>query len=63
VINISSNNITITGDTSNSSAGQLLFRTIKSSGLDIVKEDFGVKAARWHFNIMVKPSVNHRSTQ
>ncbi len=62
-INISSSNITITGDTSGSSAGQVLFRTVESSGLDIVKEGFEMKAGRWHFNITVKPKDNQGSNR
>ncbi|UCE47959.1 MAG: hypothetical protein JSW47_20465, partial [Phycisphaerales bacterium] len=60
-INISTSSITITGDTSGSSAGEVLFETVKSGGLDIVKEGFEMKAGRWHFNITVEPKDNQGS--
>jgi len=62
-INISSSSITITGDTSGSSAGQVLYRTVKNNGLDIIKEGFEMKAGRWHFNVRVKPKDSQRSNR
>jgi hypothetical protein len=59
-INITSNNITITGDTSNASTVQLLFKTLKDGGLDKWKENIDPKGGRAQFNITVRPAKSNR---
>lgn len=54
-INISPNSITITGDTSSASMVQVLFKTLRGSGLEILKESIELKGGRANFNITVRP--------
>ncbi|UCE49558.1 MAG: hypothetical protein JSW47_05320 [Phycisphaerales bacterium] len=55
-INISGDNITITGDTS-SQSGQVLYKAIKDSGLQILKEGGEPKAGRLTFNYILRPKA------
>jgi hypothetical protein len=56
-ISISGDNITITGDVSSQSAGEVLYKTIKDGGLDIVKEGDEMKGGRLTFNYTLKPKA------
>ena len=53
-INISGDNITVTGDTS-SQSGQVLYKAIKDGGLQILKEGGEIKAGRLTFNYTLRP--------
>jgi len=55
-INISGDNITITGDTS-SKSGQVLYKAIKDGGLQILKEGGEIKAGRLTFNYTLRPKT------
>jgi hypothetical protein len=54
-ITVAPKTISITGDTSSRTNTQMLFKTIRDSGLDIPKESINTKGGRDTFNIMVKP--------
>ena len=60
-ISITSNSITISGDTSSALTVQVFFKTLKDNGLEILKESIELKAGRAHFNITVRPRENRGS--
>ena len=56
-ISISGDNITITGDISSQSAGQVLYKALQDSGLNIRKEGDETKGGRLIFNYTLKPKA------
>lgn len=56
-INISTNNVTLTGDTSSRKNTLLFIETLKSNGLDVDRETVTPKGARDAFNVIVKPKA------
>ena len=56
-ISISGDNITVTGDVSSQSAGQVLYKALQDGGLHIRKEGDETKAGRLIFNYTLKPKA------
>ncbi len=54
-VNITAKNITITGDTSSRQNTLKFSATLRSNGLDVLRQDFGSKGARDNFNITLSP--------
>ena len=56
-LTISTNSITVTGDTSSPSTAEVFFNTLKDGGLEIPKETVDPKGGRAFFNIMLRPKT------
>lgn len=56
-ITITSNDISIAGDTSSRQNRQKIFDTVRSSGLDILQENYNEKGGREYFSIKVAPKI------
>jgi hypothetical protein len=54
-ITVTTKDIMITGDTSNRQSRQRLFETIRNSGLEIIREGYGLKDNRESFRITIEP--------